>query len=179
MLAVAAAQLVGLAKVGGEEDSQQTFLLQVLRALTRAGGGAEVDLGRIAAAVSDPEDVGLDDPDQFIKKAEREKLARKLNGLLLGPAAGLFSGGTPPRPGRDLPRPRRPGKTPLNVIYLNALADDDQKHFFVAALAAEIYRWMVTSLDPDPGPAQPARLPRRGPRLSSRPGPRSRRPRAP
>jgi DNA helicase HerA-like ATPase len=27
------------------------------------------------------------------------------------------------------------------------LTDDDQKHFFVAALAAEIYRWMVTSLD--------------------------------
>ena len=33
------------------------------------------------------------------------------------------------------------------MIYLNALADDDQKHFFVAALAAEVYRWMITSLD--------------------------------
>jgi len=30
---------------------------------------------------------------------------------------------------------------------LNALADDEQKHFFVAALSAEVYRWMVTSVD--------------------------------
>jgi hypothetical protein len=37
------------------------------------------------------------------------------------------------------------GKIPLNVIYLNALHDDEQKHFFVANLAAEIYRWMITS----------------------------------
>jgi hypothetical protein len=48
-------------------------------------------------------------------------------------------------------RPDTPGRTPLNVVYLNALADDDQKHFFVAALAAEIYRWMVTSAEPVPG----------------------------
>ena len=48
-------------------------------------------------------------------------------------------------------RPDAPGKTPLNVVYLNALADDDQKHFFVAALAAEVYRWMITSLDAVPG----------------------------
>ena len=65
-------------------------------------------------------------------------------------------------------RPDEPGKTPLNVIYLNALADDDRKQFFVAALAAEIYRWMVTSLDAVAGPAQPAVLPRRGPRLHPR-----------
>src|SRR5690242_4733679 len=44
-------------------------------------------------------------------------------------------------------RPSVPDRTPLNVIYLNALADDDQKHHFVAALAAEIYRWMITTLD--------------------------------
>src|SRR5262249_14600330 len=52
-------------------------------------------------------------------------------------------------------RPETPGKTPLNVIYLNALADDDQKHFFLAALAAEIYRWMVTSLDASGGNGRP------------------------
>jgi DNA helicase HerA-like ATPase len=34
---------------------------------------------------------------------------------------------------------------PLNVVYLNALAGDDAKQFFVAALAAEVYRWMVTA----------------------------------
>jgi DNA helicase HerA-like ATPase len=39
----------------------------------------------------------------------------------------------------------------LNVVYLNAMANDDEKHFFVAALSAEVYRWMVTSVDPIPG----------------------------
>jgi len=150
MLVVAAGQLVGLARAGGEEDSQQTFLLQVLRALTRAGDGSRVDLGRVVAAVADPAAVGLEDPDRFVKKAEREKLARKLNNLLHGPAASLYNGGR--RLDLDsMCRPDTPGKIPLNVIYLNALADDAQKQFFVAALAAEVYRWMVTSLDSSPG----------------------------
>ena len=178
MLAAAAAQLVALAKVGGETDSQQTFLFQLLRSLAGDdGGGREVDLATIAAASSDPSTVGLRDPDRFIKKSEREKLARKLNGLRLGPAAALFHGGE--RLDLDaLCRPTTPGKTPLNVVYLNALADDDQKHFFVAALAAEVYRWMVTSVDPAPGrpsllfyideardfiPAGSARPPAKGP----------------
>jgi DNA helicase HerA-like ATPase len=150
MLAAAAAQLVGLAKVGGETDSQQTFLFRVLRELATGAAGGDVELGTIAAVASDPATVGLDDADRFIKKSEREKLARKLNGLRLGPAASLFTGGR--RLDLDaMCRPDLPDKTPLNVVYLNALTDDDQKHFFVAALAAEVYRWMVTSVDPVPG----------------------------
>jgi DNA helicase HerA-like ATPase len=150
MLGVAAAQLVSLAKVGGETDSQQTFLLQILRWLAGDARGRDVDLATIATAVSEPGSVGLDNPDQLIKKSEHEKLARKLNGLRLGPAAGLFTGGQ--RLDLDIVcRPSAPDKTPLNVVYLNALADDDQKHYFVAALAAEIYRWMITTLDAPQG----------------------------
>lgn len=150
MLGVAAAQLVGLARVGGETDSQQTFLLQVFRRLASGVNGRDVTLEAIAAAASDPESIGLEDPDQLIKKAERMKLARKLHALRLGPASALFAGGT--RLDLDaMCRPEKPGKVPLNVIYLNALADDDLKHFFAAALAAEVYRWMITSLEPVQG----------------------------
>jgi DNA helicase HerA-like ATPase len=150
MLGVAAAQLVGLAKVGGETDSQQTFLLQVFRRLAAEKHGSDVSLEAIAAAASDPESIGLDDADQLIKKSERTKLARKLHALRLGPASALFTGGT--RLDLDaMCRPDESGWTPLNVVYLNALADDDLKHFFTAALAAEVYRWMITSLDPAPG----------------------------
>ena len=89
------------------------------------------------------------DPDHSSRRPSGEKLARKLNALLHGPSAGLYTGGT--RLDLDaLCRAEGESKTPLNVIYLNALADDDQKHFFVASLASEIYRWMVTSLDPNP-----------------------------
>jgi CRISPR/Cas system-associated exonuclease Cas4 (RecB family) len=177
MLGVAAAQLVGLAKVGGEADSQQTFLLQVFRSLAAGEHGRDVSLEAIAAAASDPESIGLDDPDQIIKKSERTKLARKLHALRLGPAATLFTGGI--RLDLDaMCRPDESGRMPLNVIYLNALADDDLKHFFTAALAAEVYRWMITSLDATPGrpgilfyldeardyiPAGTARPPAKGP----------------
>jgi DNA helicase HerA-like ATPase len=146
MLGVAAAQLVGLAKVGGESDSQQTFLFQVFRQLATGKQGRDVSLEAIAAAASDPDSIGLNDPDQLIKRSERAKLARKLHALRLGPASALFTGGT--RLDLDaMCRPDELGKTPLNIIYLNALADDELKHFFTAALAAEIYRWMITSLD--------------------------------
>ena len=150
LLVGASAHLVGLAAMGGEVDSQQTFVLQVLRSLMSLAGEAGVDLDAIAAAIGDPEAVGVDSPDRFIKKADREKLVRKLNGLRYGPSATLYGGGRP----LDLDAMRRPdvpGKTPLNVIYLNALGDDDRKQAFVASLAAEIYRWMVSSLDAGAG----------------------------
>lgn len=149
MLAVAVAQLVSLARVGGETDSQQTFLLQVLRALALDNDTGPIDLGAIITALFDPATIGLDDPDQFIKKAEREKLARKLNGLRVGPASSLFNGGRRLDIGA-LCRPDEPDKTPLNVVYLNAMPGDDQKHFFVAALAAEVYRWMITTAGTTP-----------------------------
>ena len=83
-------ELVGLAKVGGESDSQQTFLLQVFRRLVAGQRGRDVSLEAIAAAASDPESIGLDDPDQLIKKSERTKLARKLLDL------GCMHGRHPP-----------------------------------------------------------------------------------
>jgi hypothetical protein len=138
-----AANLAALCKAGGEVDSQRTFLYQLLDAMSDHG---RVPLARIADAVREPEAFGIEQPDLVIKKAERDKLARKLHGFAHGPSARLFEGGTP----LDLDaltRSESPGKVPLNILYLNALTDDDQKHFFVASLAAEIYRWMVTSLD--------------------------------
>jgi hypothetical protein len=94
ILTNAAGHLVASAKVGGEEDSQQTFLLQLLREMTQSEGGAVVDIHRIIEAVKSPEANGVANPDQFVKKAERERLARKLNVLLHGPSANLYSGGT-------------------------------------------------------------------------------------
>ncbi len=144
MLAAVASNLVRLAQARGEIDSQQTFVLQVLRRLTAGVASGRLGLKDVAEALHDPEAAGLEDADAFVKKAERERLARKLNGLLHGPAAGLFTGGAP-LDVDTLRTPSQPEKVPLNVFYLNALTDDEQKQFFVASLAAEVYRWMVTS----------------------------------
>lgn len=148
MLQAVAGNLVSLANVGGEEESQRTFLYLVLEAL---GDRASLELKDVVAAIGAAEDLGLpQEPDYILKKAEREKLARKLNTFVLGPGKSLFAGGVP-LDLEVLTKARDPAKVPLNVIYLNALTDDDQKHFFLAALASEIYRWMVTSLDATTG----------------------------
>jgi CRISPR/Cas system-associated exonuclease Cas4 (RecB family) len=144
ILATAASHLVGLAKTGGETDAQQTFVFQVLQRLVHQREASTVELEDVATALLQPDAVGIDDADRFIREAERKKLARRLNSLLHGPSANLFTGGLPLNV-NGLLQPDQPGKTPLNILYLNALRDDDQKQFFVAALAAEVYRWMVTT----------------------------------
>ncbi|MCE9564506.1 MAG: PD-(D/E)XK nuclease family protein [Planctomycetes bacterium] len=143
LLATTAGHLVTLAKATGEVESQKTFVFQLLRALTR-GPARDLSLGDIATALRDPTAAGLDDPDRFVRKAERERLARQLNNLEHGPAARLFVGGRQLDLGW-LATPPTLGHVPLNVVYLNALADDAEKQGFVAALAVEVYRWMVAS----------------------------------
>ena len=103
-----------------------------------------MDLPAIVAGIIDPGAMGIDNADAFIRKTERSALGRKLNNLLHGPAGNLFQGGTPLEVAQ-LCQPADPTKVPLNVFYLNALVNDDMKHFFMASLAAEIYRWMVST----------------------------------
>ncbi|HEY5955436.1 MAG TPA: helicase HerA-like domain-containing protein, partial [Polyangiaceae bacterium] len=135
ILSAVANNLVSLAQAGGEQDAQRTFLYKLLEAIPRS---KHLQLGDVVSAIMTPDAYGLDEPDAIVRKSDRERLSRKLNSFVMGPAKNLFSGGTP----LDLDRmlvPNTPGKIPLNVIYLNALVDDAQKHFFLAALAAEIY----------------------------------------
>jgi uncharacterized protein len=141
LLTAVAANLVSLCACGGEAESQRAFLYQILRRLPRQ---APVRLRDIVAVVSAPEDVGIDEPELLIRKSERERLARRLNTFVEGPASRLFTGGTR-LDFTELLRPSRPGRVPLNIVYLNALGNDDEKHFFLAALATELYRWMITT----------------------------------
>jgi uncharacterized protein len=147
LLVAVAGNLVSLCGRGGEEESQRTLLYQVLRRMPRRGA---VKLQDIVAAISDPAALGIDEPETIIRKSEREKLARRLNSFVQGPAGRLFSGGAR-LDFAELLRPSSPGKTPLNVVYLNALGNDDEKHFFLAALATELYRWMITRADASTG----------------------------
>lgn len=147
ILTTVAANLTSLAGVGGETESQRTFLYTLIAQLPRTGA---IRLRDIVGALREPESLGIEEPDFMIKKPEREKLARRLYSYVDGPAATLFNGGMR----LDLDRmitPTENGRTPLNIIYLNALTSDDQKHFFLAALASEIYRWMITSLEATSG----------------------------
>lgn len=150
-----AGQLADLVPMRGEAEARRAFLCAVLRILAR-GDGPPPGLDLIARAVADPESIGLEDADLYIRKSDRERLARALNAVRSGPASVLFSGGEPLDLDR-MARPDAPGRTPLNVVYLNALADDDLKQAFVAALAAEVYRWMITRATPA-DPSRPSLL---------------------
>ncbi|WP_182870933.1 PD-(D/E)XK nuclease family protein [Rhodopirellula sp. JC639] len=148
MLSSAVSNLVNLAGIRRDIDMQQTFMMQAVRALIdkRGDQGPALQLRDLAAAVIAPDGIGLEDADLYLPKSQRVKLGRKLMAMLDGPQAKLFSGGTP----LDIDalcRPSLPGKVPLNIIYLNALTSDDEKQFFVASLAEELYRWMVSSLE--------------------------------
>ena len=143
MLATAAANLASLAQAKGESGPQTAFLVKLLRALGKNGSIGELSITEIIAAIRAPDSLGIDDPDAYIRKTDRDKLARSLNSLVDGPAGHLFRDGLP----LDVDGLRRPvdsARTPLNIVYLNAMSDDGQKQFFVASLAAEIYRWMVS-----------------------------------
>src|SRR5262249_55597801 len=141
LLTAVAGNLVNLARAGGDADCQRAFVFRILERLTENEERREVGLADVAAAIAQPENIGLEQPDLLIKKADRQKLARKLHALLAGPAARLFTGGRPLDLAEML-RPVQAGKVPLHVLYLNALPDDEQKQFLVAAVATEIYRSM-------------------------------------
>lgn len=147
ILSAIAGNLVSLAGGGAETASQAAYVYTVLKGLAPR---PSMSLADIVAALSDPSLSGIDEPDLLVKKGDRERLVRRLYALVQGPGARLFTGGTRLDLDRLL-RPSTPGRVPLNVLYLNALTDDAQKQFFVASLASEIYRYMVTSLDATDG----------------------------
>jgi uncharacterized protein len=144
MLSGTAGNLVNLAGIGGAEASQRTLVYKILAAL-RNRTSAIVGLNDVVAGLMASDGLGIDNADMILKKAEREKLARKLYAFIEGPASNLFRGGVPLDLAR-LVRADDPSRTPLNIIYLNALPGDQEKQFFLAMLAEEVYRWMLTSL---------------------------------
>ena len=141
MLSGCAGNLVDLAKIGGEVDSQRTLIFKILGSLYRQG---QFSLGirDVIAGITAPDSCGIDNADLILKKTDREKLARKLYAFIEGPAANLFQLGQP-LDFDQMVTPSTPDRTPLNIIYLNAMSGDQEKQFFIAMLAEEIYRWML------------------------------------
>ena len=96
----------------------------------------------MSAMVGDPGIVGLDDPTHIITDRERKQLAKNLNYLSIGLDQLMFNYGIPVDMGAFL-TPCEKGKVPINVIYLNTLASEEHKQFFVAMIAREIYSYML------------------------------------
>jgi hypothetical protein len=101
--------------------------------------GAALDLEELVERVRDPSALRAD---PLASKSQREKLYEQLRLLTVGPQRLLFQRGRALDIG-ELIRPRVEGRVPINVVWLNALGDQDAKERFVGMVLAEVYAWML------------------------------------
>jgi len=80
---------------------------------------------------------------------DRARLARNLRLMNVGMNQLLFNFGVPVSAELFL-KPAVEGKVPVSIIYLNTLASDEHKQFFVTMVAREIYDWMLRNPSEEP-----------------------------
>jgi DNA helicase HerA-like ATPase len=117
-------------------DHGKAYLAERIRgAMGKVQSLAIEDL--LAGIVADEE---VDDP--LLDRTQRAKLVKDLRLLTRGSKSYLFELGRPFDP-EALLTPRTPGRTPLNVLWLNGLGDQANKESFVAMVLTDIYAWML------------------------------------
>ena len=116
------------------------FIYMILKALDDKGKHID-SLADLIEYVKDPESVGVQ-ASGLIKKSDQDSLSIDLGHLTIGIDDLLFSNGVAMVMDTFL-NPIQPGKTPVNIIYLNTLNTDRHKHFFLACLTKELYSWML------------------------------------
>lgn len=117
-------------------DYVKMYLAGHLRAAMASGPSITIEdlIARIAAE----EDIA----DEIVEEPQRKKLVKDLRLLTMGSKGIQFREGRP----MDLDTiltPNESGKTPLNVLWLNGLADQSSKEGFVAMVLADVYAWML------------------------------------
>jgi hypothetical protein len=91
----------------------------------------------------------VDRTSAIVSEKDKSKLARNLRFMNVGMNQLLFTFGVPV--GADIfLKPAAPGRVPVNIIYLNTLASDEHKQFFVTMIARELYDWMLRHPSEEP-----------------------------
>jgi hypothetical protein len=102
----------------------------------------------------DPPQKLADDIDEIFSARDRRNAARKVRAKTMGASRLMFSMGTPINIplllGRETGAPK--DKVRVSIICLNTLASQEEKEFFVAALANAMYAYMLGN--PTPGRVQ-------------------------
>jgi CRISPR/Cas system-associated exonuclease Cas4 (RecB family) len=92
-------------------------------------------------------DEGTDD--ELLDRTHRARLAKELRLLTIGTKSLLFKLGKP----LDLDAlltPSDPSKTPVNILWLNSLGDQQNKESFIAMVLSNVYEWMLRQRDGSP-----------------------------
>jgi hypothetical protein len=124
-----------------EYDDFRTFLLKIFSALSQKGI-SDIGFSHLAEYSKNPELIGFENWEDLIDWKKREKLVKKLNQMMTGLSEKIFN----PKWRVEVDKfltPDTPGKTPVNVIFLNTLEQEDYKKMFMAAILTEIYSWML------------------------------------
>ncbi len=121
----------------------KAFLFKHISTLVEAGE-EPYDFGELA------ESIRAVDPEEFdmITPAALKEMARNAEANNTGADGLLYSLGTPLDIGVMMSQ-REPGRTPVNVLYLNTLPSDAMKHAFVQQLCRKLYDWMLANPSPD------------------------------
>ena len=146
-----------VALLGFELDSDDGAGLSAVldRALSElVAGGARLSLGALTEHLFEAE---KDDFAAYARLCDARKIrvaCQRLARLDVGARRALFHGGVPididVLLGRDPRAKVAEGKTRIAVIYLNTLHSQEDKDFFVAALADRLYAWMLANPSPEP-----------------------------
>ena len=78
----------------------------------------------------------------MLPKSTYDELSRRLAAYSSGINQLLFSNGVPIDID-TLIKPSKDGKIPINVVYLNTIQDEAQKHYFVQEISRALYSWML------------------------------------
>ena len=134
--AVAENLLAHVKLAAGWRDHARAYLAQRIRGAMKKVTTMTIE--DLIAGIAVDEDV--DDP--LLDRAQRQRLVKELRLLTVGSKSLLFELGRP-LDIEALLKPSGPTKTPLNVIWLNGLGDQQNKQSFVAMVLADVYAWML------------------------------------
>ncbi len=109
-------------------------------------GSTPKDLEGLAQLLANPPPELDDALAQLVPSKVPGDVARKLRQLTAGASSLLFEMGL--KLDLDTLLDRSDGKVPVNVVYLNSLASEVDKQFFLTAILREVYLWMLKHPSP-------------------------------
>jgi hypothetical protein len=134
-------RFVGYDPENDKGKAAQAYLFQLLDYF-REQKAPITDLKTLAKYVESPPDVLQESVSKIINKNEIGKLSKKILFLTTGANKLLFEMGIA-LDIETLLTPVEKGKIPVNIIYMNTLNTEADKHFFIAILGRQLYEWML------------------------------------
>ena len=125
---------------GDAGKSAKAYIFTILE-YTWQQGQRIGDMAQLADVVLNPPEKLAATLNGLVAKKEPEEIARKLRFLTVGTSSLMFQMGV--QIDINLFVDNSDGKVPVNIIYLNTLTSENDKHFFLATLLKELYCWML------------------------------------